>query len=89
MFALMYSDEPDAIALKSCDLYKSGCTYAASSAAKKYKFYNAYTIPDAGASSELAAQEGAANGNKFEFTVKDVSTVRDFDIKLGYEFKGP
>ena len=85
----MYTVDPDDAAVKSCDLYKTGCTFAASTTTKKYKWYNAYAIPDSGADSNIAAQEGAANGDKFEFTVSDVATVRSFDIKLGYEFKGP
>ena len=58
MFAMLYSsadfNDEKYESLKSCDLYKSGCTFVASSVTDKFKWYNAYDIPDSGADSAIS-----------------------------------
>ena len=85
LFSLFNSPDPDPGALKRCDLWKGDCTY---DTANNFDYYDPYD-PGTVSVADISNTEGVLNGDKIEFTVPDVASVRQFETKLGYEFKGP
>lgn len=89
MFALYNVPDPDPESLKRCDLYREGCTFDSSLSFTWYNSYDPGTSDISVADISNTDGLGVVNGDKLEFTVSNVATVRDFETKLGYEFKGP